>query len=59
VLTFYLAREAGKTEESRRIIPVSRRLIELGLNEYIDTLPKVFFGGATLNHKNGLARGVV
>ena len=38
VLTFFLARDEGKTEESRRIIPVPQRLVELGLNEYIATL---------------------
>lgn len=38
VLTFFLAREAGKTEESRRIIPVPQKLIDLGLSKYIATL---------------------
>ena len=40
VLTFYLAREQGKTEESRRIIPVPQKLIDLGLLRYVATLPQ-------------------
>lgn len=38
VLTFFLARYEGKTEESRRIIPIPQKLIDLGLLRYIDTL---------------------
>ncbi|MCX7365203.1 MAG: hypothetical protein NTV97_25695 [Alphaproteobacteria bacterium] len=39
VLTFFLARDEGKTEESRRIIPVPTKLVDdLGLLEYIATL---------------------
>jgi integrase len=38
VLTFFLARDEGKTEDSRRIIPVPQKLVDLGLLEYIATL---------------------
>jgi integrase len=38
VQTFYLARQHGKTEASRRIIPVPDKLVQLGLLDYIQTL---------------------
>lgn len=38
--TFYLAKETGKTEDSRRIIPIPKRLIDLGLLKYLETRPK-------------------
>ena len=38
VMTFYLAREQGKTEDSRRIIPVPQKLVDLGLLKYIAAL---------------------
>jgi integrase len=40
MLTFYLAREEGKTEDSRRIIPIPSTITDLGFLEYLDTLPK-------------------
>jgi integrase len=40
MLTFYLAREEGKTEDSRRIIPIPKTITDLGFLEYLDTLPK-------------------
>jgi integrase len=38
--TFYLARLQGKTEDSRRIIPIPQKIIDLGWLDYIKTRPK-------------------
>jgi hypothetical protein len=38
--TFYLAREHGKTEDSRRIIPIPETISSLGWIDYLKTLPK-------------------
>jgi hypothetical protein len=39
LLTFYLARDGGKTEESRRIIPIPKTILDLGFNAYLKTVP--------------------
>lgn len=38
--TFFLAKERGKTEDSRRIIPIPRAIIALGFMAYLKTRPK-------------------
>jgi integrase len=38
--TFFLAKEHGKTEDSRRVIPISRQIIDLGFLRYLKTRPK-------------------
>ena len=47
--TFYLARLSGKTDNSRRIIPIPEKIIELGLLDYLRTRPKdgPLFDGAS------------
>jgi integrase len=40
VQTLYLAREHGKTEDSRRIIPIPRRAFDLGFAKYLESRPK-------------------
>lgn len=46
--TFYLAKLSGKTEDSRRIIPVPQVLIDLGWTRYVASRPegKLFDAGA-------------
>jgi integrase len=38
--TFYLAREQGKTEASRRIIPIPRTITDLNFDAYLETIPE-------------------
>jgi integrase len=38
--TFFLAKESGKTEDSRRIIPIPKLIIDLGFFRYLATRPK-------------------
>ena len=38
--TFFLAREQGKTKESRRIIPIPETITSLGWLDYLGTVPK-------------------
>jgi integrase len=40
LLTFYLARDEGKTEDSRRIIPIPKTILDLGFMTYLKTRPK-------------------
>jgi integrase len=38
--TFFLAKEHGKTEDSRRVIPISKPILDLGFMAYLKTRPK-------------------
>jgi integrase len=40
IQTFYLAREHGKTDDSRRIIPIPKAILALGFLDYLATRPK-------------------
>ena len=40
MMTFYMAREQGKTEESRRIVPIPKTIERLNFYEYQKTVPK-------------------
>jgi integrase len=45
--TFYLAAESGKTEDSRRIIPIPKQVLDLGFLEYLKTVGGDLFEGVT------------
>jgi integrase len=40
IQTFFLAKEHGKTDDSRRIIPIPKRIIDLGFLRYLATRPQ-------------------
>lgn len=40
LVTFFLAKEQGKTEDSRRIIPIPKPIIDLGFMAYLRTRPE-------------------